>query len=170
MAAYASASDMIARKDVRTLGDLVSDNGIRVIEGSLAGNAKMTAALEDASGLIEAGLLQGKRYSTADLAALTGNSMSYLKRLTCDIAFWLLWDRKPSYKPEDHSRSAAYEECQTALELLRKGQHIFNVETVKDAGLPDVQTPSLQQYENRNLMVERLRGPAFPARRIPLIR
>lgn len=169
MAAYASAADLIARKDVRTLGDLASDSGVRVIEGSLSGNAKITAVLEDASGLIEAGLLQGERYSVADLAALTGNSQSYLKRLTCDIAFWLLWDRKPSYRPDDHSRASAFEECHKALELLRKGQHIFDVDAVKDAGLPDVQTPTLQQYQNRNLMVERLRGPYFPGRRIPTI-
>lgn len=169
MAAYASAADLTARKDVRNLGDLASDDGVRVASGSLTGNAKITAALEDASGLIEAALLQGKRYSVADLTALTGNSASYLKRLTCDIAFWMLWDRKPSHKPDDHGRVSAYEDYHKALEMLRKGQHIFDIDEVKEAGLPDIQTPTLQQYNNRNSIVSQARGSFYPPYRVPII-
>lgn len=164
--AYAAASDLINYKDARHLGDLCSDDGTRVASGSLSGDAKITAALDAASGEIEAALLQGKRYTAADLAALTGNSLAYLKKLTCDIAFWILWDRKPAYRPDEHSRQQAMETCAESLKKLRTGEHIFNVTTVKDAGVPDLQAPSLVELERNNFLVDACRPRYFPARRI----
>ena len=136
MAAYASNSDIIARYDARLLGDLCSDSGVRVAEANLEDDAKLTAALEDASGMVEAALLMGERYTTADLAGLTGNSLNYLKRIVCEIAIYLLEDRR-RYNKDDASRIRAFEKAEEHLEMLRKGSHVFNVEMVKDAGLID---------------------------------
>lgn len=164
--AYAAASDLINYKDARHLGDLCSDDGTRVASGSLSGDAKITAALDAASGEVEAALLQGKRYTAADLADLTGNSLAYLKKLTCDIAFWILWDRKPAYRPDEHSREKAMEQCAESLKKLRTGEHIFNVTAVKDAGVPDLQAPSLVELQRNNFLVDACRPRYFPDRRI----
>ena len=140
MAAYASISQLVERFDARTLGDLVSDDGTRVVEGLLSSNAKLTAALEDASGQIEAALLMGGRYATSDLTGLTGNSAKYLIRLTCEIAFAMLWERRPY--ADDQRRAKALEKAEEHLEMLRKGSHIFDVSAVKTAGVPSVSGPT----------------------------
>lgn len=164
--AYAAASDLIARKDVNVLGDLVSDSGARVSSAGLASDTNMAAALDDASGLVDSALLQGKRYSTADLSALTGNSAAYLKRIVCDIAFWLLWDRKPAYGGVE-DRAGAREQARQALDDLRTGKHIFDVEAVKEAGLPSVGGPTVVEINRLNLIVDRARPRYYPQRIMP---
>ena len=164
--AYALASDLINYKDARHLGDLCSDNDTRVTSGSLSTDAKISAALDAASGEVEAAVLQGKRYTAADLTGLTGNSAAYLKKLTCDIAFWILWDRKPAYRPDEHSRQQAIEQAANALKMLRTGEHIFNVTAVKEAGVPDMDFPSAVELEQNNFLVDACRPRYFPARRV----
>lgn len=164
--AYATANDLISFKDARHLGDLCSDDGTRQPAGALANNAKITAALDAASGEIEAALLQGKRYTASDLSTLTGNSAAYLKKLTCDIAYWILWDRKPAYRPDDHSRDRVIEACQQALKMLRTGEHIFNVTAVKEAGVPDMDYPSEATIRENNFVVDIARPRYYPARRV----
>lgn len=164
--AYATAADLINYKSSAHLGDLCSDDGTRQPAGALTANPKIQAALDAASGEIEAALLQGKRYTAADLAALTGNSQAYLKKLTCDIAFWVLWDRKPAYRPDDHSRDRAVEACQQALKMLRTGEHIFNVTAVKEAGVPDLDYPSAATMQENNFIVDLARPSYYPARRV----
>lgn len=167
--AYATPAQMIQRYDVRTLGDLVGDNGIRVDRAALATDANLQAALDDASGEIEAALLQGKRYTTAQLTALTGNSAKYLVRLTCTIAFGLLFGRRPwsDDDEEGSGRRGAEKQARAALEMLRKGQTIFDVEEVKEAGLPAIETPTIQTILQSNLAVDQSRGHFYPRRRLP---
>lgn len=167
MAAYASPADLIVRKDARTLGDLVSDSGVRVAAEDLEDDANIQAALDDASGIVDASLLQGKRYTVSDLEGLAGNSLAYLKRLVCDIAFWLLWERRPSYGLDDPGREQAWERQRAALKSLRSGEEIFAVDQVPEAGLPDTASPTLASLHRANLVTDRARGRLYPARFFP---
>ena len=161
--AYASAEDLVKRYDARTLGDLCSDTGVRVSEVSLATNAKILAALDDASGEIDAALMQAKRYSTADLASLTGNSLAYLKRLTCTFAFAGLWNRRPYV--DDMERDEALKQARQALDRLRRGENVFDLEDQKAEGLPDVKEPSVSSIDRLNLTVDRARRGYYPRRK-----
>lgn len=165
--AYAAASDLLTRYDARTVGNLCSDNGVSVTPAQLASDTKLAAALDDASGEIDAALLQGKRYTTVQLAALTGNSLAYLKRITCKIAMGLLWERRPYL--EDDNKDAALKAAREALDKLRRGENIFDVDDVKTAGLPSVETPSATSIAALNLTVEACRqnNGYYPQRRLP---
>lgn len=164
MAAFAASTDMVNRYDVRTLGQLCGD-GATIGEGALASDDKMTAALESATGQIIAAVLVGERYSRADLDGLSDESADYLVDLTCRVAFWKLWDRKPYTGREDPNRTAAKKEALEALDMLRKGLHVFDVDGVKEAGRPDVDRISVAEASNFHLIVDRARGSFYPSRR-----
>lgn len=164
MTAFATAADMVARYDVRTLGDLCGDDGHRIPEEDLAINVPMTKALQTATGKIKAAVLRAERYTTAELDALTGESKQYLIELTCQIAFWCLWKRKP-YK-DDQQRKEIKQDADDALELLRKGDHVFDIDRQKDAGTPQVETVTRVEVQTEwGLAVDQARGRFFPARR-----
>lgn len=164
MAAYATADDIANYKDARRLGDLVSDDGTRVAAGSLSGNAKLEAALEAASGEVESAVFVGERYSTADLSGLTGNSLAYLKKIVCDIAYAILWERKAEADPE--LRADAIERSQRHLKMLRSGERIFDVDEAKDAGLPKLVQASRVELDRMNYIRDRTRN-FFPERQLP---
>ena len=163
--AYASPDDLKKRYDVRTLGDLAGDIGVRVQPSDFADNAILLAALEDASGEVDSCLLQGRRYTAAQLAALTGNSLAMLKRITCEIAYGLLWERR-SYVDDDR-RMAAMDRARQTLNRLRKGEIVFDIDDVKDAGLPSIEGPSRVEIQRLNLTVDEARRGYYPRRRLP---
>ncbi|MEK9810000.1 MAG: phage protein Gp36 family protein, partial [Candidatus Nanopelagicales bacterium] len=99
--AYAAASDMQLRFDERTLAELVSDTDVAIDTADLATDTKLAAALDDASGVIDAALLTGGRYSAASLSGLTGNSLALLKRLCCVLAMTFLRQRRVGGFPSD---------------------------------------------------------------------
>jgi phage gp36-like protein len=162
--AYATASDMIKRFDSRVVGDLVADNGTSVDEDDLASNAKLTAALSSASGQLNAAVLQGERYTVADLTGLTGDGSEFLKQITCELAFGLLWQRKP-YADDNLARKEATERMSDWLHRLRGGEWVFDVNENKEAGRPKVSTVTRIQARDENLIVDRMAGNYFPPRR-----
>lgn len=157
MAAFATNAQMLARYDARILGDLVGDLGAQVSAGSLATDPVLMAFLEDASGLILAACLRGEKYSEADLVALTGNSEAHLVRITCDLAMAALYGRRYDHQWMDN-REKAEAVAEKHLERLRRGEHVFDVDGNKDAGLPDHTYPSLSDSRNRQGMREAVRG------------
>jgi phage gp36-like protein len=165
MASYATPADMLARYDVRHLGDLVSDSGQRIGSAEVLSHTNLQTALDDAAGEIEAALMQGQRYSADDLTNLTGNSKQYLIRLNCAVAISLLWQRRPW--SDDDKREDAIEKAREALDKLRKGITVLNVEAAKDAGLPAIRTPSLSRINRQNLVVDRARAGYYPTRLLP---
>lgn len=164
---YAAASDLLARYDARTVGNLCSDNGVTVSAAALATDTRLQAALDDASGEIEAALMQGERYTTTDLAALTGNSLAYLKSICCKIAMAHLWQRRPYL--DDESAEKSILAARAAIDRLRKGESIFNVAAVVAAGTPDVVTPTVTSIQALNLTVDDCRrwNGYYPQRRSP---
>lgn len=164
MTSFATPSDMIARYDVRTLGDLSSDTGERTTEAHLATNTKLLTCLASASGRVIASTLRAKKYTIDDLNALTGESLSYLVDITCRVAFWLLWQRKPYV--DNQQRMEAKKEYEETLQMLQTGAQIFDVEAVKDAGIPKVETITRTDIEtNWSLFVDQARGHFYPRRR-----
>lgn len=165
MASYASGADLLARFDARTLGDLVSDSGTRVASGSLAADTNIVAALADASGEVEAALLMGERYSVANLEGLTGNSLALLKRITCDCAMALLYGRRPEEAWADR-RAAAEQVKATHLERLAKGDRVFNVEGIPEAGNPTIGGPTTVEITRLNFIRDQTQH-FYPARVMP---
>ena len=162
---FASPAQMLERYDARTLGDIVSDTGVRVTSANLLTDANLQAALDDASGEIESALYQARRYSASDLAALTGNSLKLLVRLTCQIAFGHLWERRPW--SDDEQRERAIERADKALERLRKGEHVFDLDAQKDAGLPETAQPTVSSIQSLSMTVDESRRGYYPRRRYP---
>lgn len=149
--AYAEPADLILRVRPETIADLVSDGPVRVTEDELETNANLLAALDDASGEMDAALRVGNRYSAAALAALTDNSLALRKRICCDLAWALLLRRNGSPTEAEASSKKA----ESMLEALRKGVNIFDLEDNADAGLPESAGPSVQQIINANGIRER---------------
>lgn len=169
MAAYATPAQLLQRYDARVVGDLVSDSGIKVNRQDLLDHPILLALLLDASGEIDAAVLQAKRYTSAQLSALTGNSLNHLIRITCTIAFGLLWERRPWSDEDDSGREEAQKRARKALEDLRKGVTIFDTEDAKDAGLPNSYEPPIQRIRALNLTVDEARGHFYPSRRRPRV-
>lgn len=166
MAAYASIADMLKRYDVRTIGDLINDDGTKANAAAVAADANgvIAAALETAAGEIDSACFRGKRYTPTDLAGLTGNSLALLKHLNCKIAFWLLWERRPVWDQDQ------YEQAKNAprgmLDQLKRGESIFEVAAVEEAGNPSVTGPTRADLKNLNLLRDRMHR-FYPDRFLP---
>lgn len=161
MASYAAPSDLFARKRVNTVNDLVNDDGVRQSRIDLATNPNLTTALADASGAIDAALLVGKLYTTAQLEAFAGNSLSHLKRICCDIAWAYLLERNPTDpdEAEKYRKLAA-----NYLKALENGENVFGAVTENvEAGVPTIDGPSAVDYSRLNLIPDRTRN-YYPSR------
>lgn len=164
MTAFATAADMLNRYDVSTLGDICSDDGEPVSLAKLPTNPKLLTAINTATGRIKAAALRAARYSVEDLEDLTGESRDYLADLTCRIAFWYLWQRKPY--ADDQQRHEIKAQADEALELIRSGDECFEVAAVIEAGHPTIETVSAITIQNDwDLFVDDARGNYFPRRR-----
>lgn len=165
MATYASAAQLIERYDARDVGDLVSDTDDQASPIDLVTHPLVTTSLEDASGAVEASLLVSNRYTPDELTSLTGNSQSFLERITCDIAMSYLLARRPGFDP-DRMR-AQMELAEMHLERLRKGENVLNLDSQRAAGNPTVDGPTLVRLQSHlNLSRDRVSN-YYPGRRLP---
>ena len=164
MAAYATADDMIARYDSRSIGNLVTDDGQRAEEVELSTNEKVTTSLSSATGRVNAACLRGNRYTVDELAGLTGDDAEYLKDIVCAQAFLILWRRRPH--GDDQLRDAVKEEVDEALKQLRTGEMVFNITAVKDAGIPQIDTIARVTIGSQwELVADKCRPSFYPRRR-----
>lgn len=162
MAAYATSADLINYFDARLIKDLCLDAG--AAETTLATNAAVTAALLRASGRVDASLRMGGRYTAAQLAAVSGNTLEHLKGIVCDIAAGTLMDRRGFLQDADRSILAlARTRGEDALKLLTEGKDVFDIDSLIDAANPTVDGPSTTTIRNLNLIVDRTRN-YYPAR------
>lgn len=152
---YADPSDLACRFDEQTLKDIASDTGEPVAD--ITGDTNILAALEDASGEVDAALQVAKTYSAADLAALTGNSLGLLKRIVCEKAMVFLLARRPEKFASDFFE-AMYKRSEDYLERIRSGTRVFDVDNNKDAGLPTLDGPHTVDWQNLNLITARTRN------------
>lgn len=162
--AYATSADLLLRKDQREVSDLVSDNGDPVAESALSADTKLTAALSGASGEVNAALLVGGRYTVAQLEALTGDALAYLKDIVCELAMYRLHRRRPDY---DLKALEYYTQLrETYLGMLRSGQDVFNIEAHILASLPEVDGPTTLGLRDLNLIRTRCHN-FYPPLRLP---
>lgn len=168
MANYASATDLINRYSPAVLGDLASDDGVRVVEANLAANTKVQTALATATGKVKASILQGGRYTPDEIASMTNpsdlaydaESSALLADITCRVAFWLLWQRKPWSDQHENQRKQAEADSESQLDRLRKGIEIFNIGKAVDSGLP--QGTGMTAVQSQYSWAARARGRFYP--------
>lgn len=134
---YATPADLKLRYDARRLGDLVKDDNTRATAGDLDSNLNVQAALDDAQGMVDAAVLAGARYSTVDLAALTGTNKAFLLRINCDLAYGFLILRRGFTDSEMSKLAPGYAQAVKTLELLRTGERVFDIEANIEAGTLD---------------------------------
>jgi phage gp36-like protein len=157
-------NDLIARKDVRVIADLLSDSGSPVSESAVPTHAKVVVALEDAEGEVVGNLQAFGRYTTAELALLTGSAQAFLKRVISEIAMINLIVRRPDLSAEDLER---HEKIRTQwLDRLQNGTMIFATDDTDDsASRASVDGATLGEFHKLNLMRDRSRY--FPNRMLP---
>jgi len=169
MAAYASVSDLITRRDKRIIGELIKDDDDPPTDAEILASSVLSALLVDASGQVEAAVLSGKRYQPADLEDLTGNSLGLLKKIVCTIVMADLYERRPGVHIE---QAKAYTElARMYLEDLRTGKNLFNLSDHVNAANPDTTAPTVVDYTNLNLLPEQMiRHFQYRVTRLPIDR
>lgn len=159
-----TGSDLTARKDVRTIADLISDSGSPVADTAVPNHPKVIVALEDAEGEVVGNLQAFGRYTIESLAALTGSAQAFLKRVIAEIAMINLIVRRPDLSSEDLER---HEKIRSQwLERLQQGNMILADENTDDsASRPSVDGASLGETASLNMVRDRSRY--FPTRVYP---
>ena len=74
--------------------------------------------------MVNSAAFVGGRYSAADLTSLINEDEAFLVRLTCDLAFILLVQRRGL----DVAPYSQWATSQQTLQQLRMGERIFNIE------------------------------------------
>jgi hypothetical protein len=134
LAPYCSTTDFQNRFDVGDIGRWISENPEEPVSvAEFATNKKLLAALNGASGDVEAACLVGERYMPGDLAALNGNSLDFLR----DIVAWLAFDRLTNIHPyaADHPKHYRVQWAEDVLQKLRDGIRIFAFQEQAKAGI-----------------------------------
>ncbi len=152
--AYASGANLVERYDIDLVGDLATDDRESLDRALVPTHPHVLAALDDASGEIDVALMEGGRYTPVQLESLTGYSQKHLVRITCAIAMQLLFERRPGMRPE--VAESIGKTARGHLVALRRGENVFGIPAVVDAGTIDVETISAANIENLNLLPERM--------------
>lgn len=155
MAAYATGADLVQRYDVDILGDLATDDREELDREVVPTHPNILAALLDASGEVDVALLSGGRYTPDQLANLTGNTKNHLVRITCAAAMALMCERRPD-RVNLELAEAYRKTAKGHLEQLRRGENVFGIPAVVDAGSIDVVTVEAISIENLNLLPARM--------------
>jgi hypothetical protein len=151
MPTYAAADDLIKRFDERDIQQLVVDDNSDSTTVDVSSNARVETALDDAEGEVIAALRKGGRYEAAQLAALTGTDLEYLKRATTNPDVLKFYEdiRKGHIKDLQDGNSVI-----TGDEPAAAG-----------AGAVNNEGPSIAEWNERNLW--RDRAKYFPSRKYP---
>lgn len=159
-----TGSDLTARKDARTIADLISDSGSPVAESAVPNHPKVIVALEDAEGEVVGNLQAFGRYTIASLSLLTGSAQSFLKRVIAEIAMINLIVRRPDLSSEDLER---HERIRSQwLERLQQGNMILADENTDDsASRVSIDGATLGETADLNMVRDRSRY--FPTRVYP---
>lgn len=141
ISSYLSPTEFLKRVDNGTVGDLCTDNKVRLTADQLLNNANLQAALDDASGAFESATMRGQKYSPEDLGTLmatpsVGRAMVY--RVLTALTKVFLCERRPGTKvPDEFVAGAAHAEAY--LHALEQGDMILAFKETADAGLPNIE-------------------------------
>jgi phage gp36-like protein len=156
---WASTSQMATRYDERTLRGLISDDddlAATVTEGGV-----LDALLEDATGVIQSAVYQGRTYTSDQMATLTASPL--LIRLVCDIAIKMLFARRARDMPSAVQQN--YDEAMDILDEIRKGVRVFD--SVQNAASQTV-SGYVQPTTTRPNNLPISSSPLYPSWRVPL--
>lgn len=128
---YITVDEFLRRYDLRTIGDLVSDSETRLNQSQLQSSQALLDILADAAGEVESAALADGRYTKEDLAALTGVSLQFLKRLVSDLTLWYLYQRRPDRAGPIPPQA---QDARNLIALLRSGDRIFVFTETQIAG------------------------------------
>jgi len=174
--AYCSPEEFLVRFDLRTVADLLGDNGKRFGVNAagptptdpdpvlVAANLTLIALLQDASGMVEMACTKGARYDPTDLWKIynapyevdqaTGrrkpntNIRNTLITIVAGIAMWFLTTRRPNPNIPISPR------CQMAMQLLDRiaiGELVFGTVDAQQAGLPEAKYLTVDDQNVMNL-------------------
>lgn len=152
---FATANNLVERFDHRLIGDLCSDDGNDLTLGQVLTDARVAAALDDASGEVLTNLQVGGNYTYEDLEGLTGLNRSHLVRVCCDIAMGLLIQRRPNRVSTEVADKIA-EKAREHIRQLRKGENIFGFPEKVEAGNLHASHMQATQLEGLNLIPDRM--------------
>ena len=166
MPSYADPSDLVSRYDVRTIGELATDDEQVLSRTAIVNHVNVLTALKAASGRVEAALRHGDRYSIEDLTGLTDNSQEHLKDIVCAIAMTRLLRRRPGCFIELMSSVAA--EAEDYLKQLSSGYEVFSIQAHVEAGLMDDKgngnAENVSLLNQRNNLSDNMIARMFPHR------
>jgi hypothetical protein len=150
-ASYCSAARFVRFFDVRTLGDLLSDDGTRLTPAQVLASDELDEILKCASGKVECAAQVAERYRPADLEALLaddGNMASFLAWVVAGLAVEMVFQRRPDVDMKVPSQAA---EANEILNALAHGERIFGFTETMDAGHMDHEVETPRVVEDRNL-------------------
>lgn len=175
--AYCSGSEFIALFDLRTVADLLGDNGKRygVTPPStdpdptlVVAHPTLLSILMEASGMVEMACTKGERYMPIDLfniwntinltPSIDTNTRHTLIGIVAGIGMWLLYNRRPNPNIQLSSRA---DFAIKMLDRIALGELVFGTLESQDAGLPKAEYLTEADQEVMNLATfraERLFG------------
>lgn len=161
---FATGSDMLARYDARLLGDLVRDDGTQEPSVSLAANANLTAAITDATAVIQSAIVVGNRYTLSQISSLSDSSESVLRRICCDLALIYLKRRRGKFNAENDG--PLLESVEASIKSLRDGENLLMIGTATEspASVAELSVPTLVTIQNRHTLRDTVKN-YFPMRR-----
>lgn len=117
--AYATGDEFVTRFDVRTLGDLLSDDDTRVDPIAVPTDDRLLASLDDASAMIDEALAASNKYDRASLEDISTAGSPALIRMTCELALGLLFEGRSQVPSQ--AQSTIIDKAHERLDKLRMG-------------------------------------------------
>lgn len=143
--------------DLRRVKQLVSDTDASVEPPELYVNETLLAVLQAASGDVESACLAGGRYTADDLAnlttaadralGLTSNTERALQKLVAHLALGDLYERRGIIAEGKDFKSV--ERALGMLEALRRGDRIFALAEVAEAGVTEAEYFDETDFDRR---------------------
>lgn len=165
---YATGQQLTDRYDIDWIGEMASDERTTLATADVPTHNAVLAALQGASGQVNSALIVGQKYTPEQLEGLTGIDAEYLADLVCNLAIIRLTRRRPEATPDNSLISDLREETAAQLDMLRKGQNVFNLEDNVEATLLDIDGPTAVDLIQRNGLGVRMRRYfPEPAQRLP---
>lgn len=158
---YCTPALFIERYDVRTVGDYLSDNDVRLTPTQVLNSPILLDLLRSSSATIEAFAFKGMRYTVQDLQKIAnmddagvvltnaGNAAHLIYKIVSGLTMNDVWARRP-LKWTKMGRPEGVEEAFMWAHSLGEGETIFGILETAEAGLvqPHFMTP--QQIRTRN--------------------
>ncbi len=166
---YGTVAFLTAICDVRTLGDYLGDEGVRLspedvlLSGSPTGGPFDTPGvlwllMLAATGDIESAALVSDRYTPTDFQTILANggaAAAKLQEMWGGLTLQRVFERRPSKAPPELPTVVR---ANVWLEALLNGTRIFGTQESSDAGLPETTIDQESDVWARNLTATVMRG------------